>query len=105
SSRRRHTRLVSDWSSDVCSSDLHVQCDAGVFDFCGSASAIRLKVENSCVALDMLIDTSTILPSLAGLPSLSSVVILADSFLAAEIGRASCRERVASVWGVGCVVC
>src|SRR5438093_3648073 len=25
SSRRRHTRLVSDWSSDVCSSDL-VQC-------------------------------------------------------------------------------
>src|SRR6202011_1456399 len=24
SSRRRHTRLVSDWSSDVCSSDLTV---------------------------------------------------------------------------------
>src|SRR5215213_10534762 len=24
SSRRRHTRLVSDWSSDVCSSDLVV---------------------------------------------------------------------------------
>src|SRR5262249_57929216 len=27
SSRRRHTRLVSDWSSDVCSSDL---CCAGL---------------------------------------------------------------------------
>src|SRR5438093_12577087 len=25
SSRRRHTRLVSDWSSDVCSSDLHFE--------------------------------------------------------------------------------
>src|SRR5258706_8510481 len=25
SSRRRHTRLVSDWSSDVCSSDLPVE--------------------------------------------------------------------------------
>src|SRR5262249_59956160 len=25
SSRRRHTRLVSDWSSDVCSSDLRRQ--------------------------------------------------------------------------------
>src|SRR5258706_11378654 len=25
SSRRRHTRLVSDWSSDVCSSDLILQ--------------------------------------------------------------------------------
>src|SRR5262249_58581848 len=24
SSRRRHTRLVSDWSSDVCSSDLSI---------------------------------------------------------------------------------
>src|SRR5262249_58033357 len=26
SSRRRHTRLVSDWSSDVCSSDLSACC-------------------------------------------------------------------------------
>src|ERR1019366_2175278 len=26
SSRRRHTRLVSDWSSDVCSSDLVRSC-------------------------------------------------------------------------------
>src|SRR5262249_58047993 len=25
SSRRRHTRLVSDWSSDVCSSDLRLK--------------------------------------------------------------------------------
>src|SRR5262249_58147411 len=30
SSRRRHTRLVSDWSSDVCSSDLAGQADDGV---------------------------------------------------------------------------
>src|SRR5262249_56912923 len=28
SSRRRHTRLVSDWSSDVCSSDLVEELDA-----------------------------------------------------------------------------
>src|SRR6266511_4962778 len=27
SSRRRHTRFSRDWSSDVCSSDLHVQSD------------------------------------------------------------------------------
>src|SRR5438093_10725054 len=27
SSRRRHTRLVSDWSSDVCSSDLRGHAD------------------------------------------------------------------------------
>src|SRR2546426_8548040 len=28
SSRRRHTRLQGDWSSDVCSSDLRAQVDA-----------------------------------------------------------------------------
>src|SRR5690606_41120510 len=27
SSRRRHTRFSRDWSSDVCSSDLHYQAD------------------------------------------------------------------------------
>src|SRR5438046_10760834 len=27
SSRRRHTRLVSDWSSDVCSSDLNTEIE------------------------------------------------------------------------------
>src|SRR5438046_3472074 len=30
SSRRRHTRLVSDWSSDVCSSDLNTACRISV---------------------------------------------------------------------------
>src|SRR5438093_12645296 len=32
SSRRRHTRLVSDWSSDVCSSDLHQQPEPSTDD-------------------------------------------------------------------------
>src|SRR5438093_6287920 len=31
SSRRRHTRLVSDWSSDVCSSDLEYHSLQGAF--------------------------------------------------------------------------
>src|SRR5205814_7759792 len=37
SSRRRHTRCLSDWSSDVCSSDLlsHVTAVAGFHD-CGA---------------------------------------------------------------------
>src|SRR5437762_13995714 len=26
SSRRRHTRYIGDWSSDVCSSDLRIDC-------------------------------------------------------------------------------
>src|SRR5256885_5172579 len=32
SSRRRHTRLQGDWSSDVCSSDLPGQDIQGIFD-------------------------------------------------------------------------
>src|SRR5262249_57325693 len=32
SSRRRHTRLVSDWSSDVCSSDLAARMDDPALD-------------------------------------------------------------------------
>src|SRR5262249_57998217 len=32
SSRRRHTRLVSDWSSDVCSSDLMMSSSIGAFN-------------------------------------------------------------------------
>src|SRR5437764_12836369 len=31
SSRRRHTRYIGDWSSDVCSSDLVVRHDGGVY--------------------------------------------------------------------------
>src|ERR1035438_10780803 len=33
SSRRRHTRCLSDWSSDVCSSDLVLveECEGGLF--------------------------------------------------------------------------
>src|ERR1039457_7540598 len=41
SSRRRHTRLQGDWSSDVCSSDLDIQCwhTAGVSN--GRSGAAR----------------------------------------------------------------
>src|SRR5262249_59369282 len=35
SSRRRHTRLVSDWSSDVCSSDLLGRWGGGPVRGCG----------------------------------------------------------------------
>src|SRR5215213_1279448 len=42
SSRRRHTRLVSDWSSDVCSSDLHA---AGVAP---SAQAVSWLANAQC---------------------------------------------------------
>src|SRR5256885_4893680 len=84
SSRRRHTRLQGDWSSDVCSSDLRRQREA-------RRSHTRRTPESpvqerkrggaptrrpACFSL----------AATSGCPSLSSRV--------QEIGRASCRERV-----------
>src|SRR5688500_20218761 len=65
SSRRRHTRLQGDWSSDVCSSDL-------TFGLLGLVwSEARERFDDHEVAL---------------------VEGIADQI--GKIGRASCRERV-----------
>src|SRR5437899_9108390 len=41
SSRRRHTRCLSDWSSDVCSSDLGRRDGRGLDAWLGSALRLR----------------------------------------------------------------
>src|SRR5688500_20161734 len=69
SSRRRHTRLQGDWSSDVCSSDLDLKLVAFGVDRPGS---------------DYPFPSGTVYhrePSQDGLPKIY------------EIGRASCRAR------------
>src|SRR5438046_7771015 len=83
SSRRRHTRLVSDWSSDVCSSDLEKACpglDPGWNPVFGKDHA-QPKSERVYIC-----------PRLRMAPrcSLMRKVMRMNS----EIGRASCRERV-----------
>src|SRR5438093_9186624 len=87
SSRRRHTRLVSDWSSDVCSSDLDLLFPVGaqrvpavVPDHGGRAEAQRPT-------------------PLLQLPAHIHVVA-GGAELRIEIGRASCRER-GYIWVVG----
>ena len=48
SSRRRHTRLQGDWSSDVCSSDLTLSCKLHItknVDFVIMASPIHERYE------------------------------------------------------------
>src|SRR5438045_9328982 len=77
SSRRRHTRCLSDWSSDVCSSDLSAYIDrrcpvAGSTTTTWPAASAR-----STARLQGRVGG-------AARPSASSP----------EIGRASCRERV-----------
>src|SRR5262249_57366706 len=66
SSRRRHTRLVSDWSSDVCSSDLQVW----PIDLPRLPAWIRERLGRHKLQADA-----------------------AAASLLAEIGRASCRGK------------
>src|SRR5262245_6946355 len=41
SSRRRHTRCLSDWSSDVCSSDLDALNQLGYFQHASATGSVR----------------------------------------------------------------
>src|SRR5256885_8929042 len=53
SSRRRHTRLQGDWSSDVCSSDLLSRLEGGQRDSsCGRRRGIDDGLERRLVARD-----------------------------------------------------
>src|SRR5690242_21675348 len=88
SSRRRHTRLTCDWSSDVCSSDL-----------CRSSQQGQREI-------DLNLHVGARLPAYC--TSMGKVLL---AYLPAEvrrrrleeiefkIGRASCRERVQSSVG------
>src|SRR5256885_5465021 len=84
SSRRRHTRLQGDWSSDVCSSDLRSAGGAR------GSWTLRLPLELARPAID-----TTPLP--AAPPDSLFRPERGDyrsAWHALEIGRASCRERV-----------
>src|SRR5205814_3926582 len=69
SSRRRHTRCLSDWSSDVCSSDLELLLAAGARTDLADADGVTALRHAERRGFD----------AIAGL---------------LKIGRASCRERV-----------
>src|SRR5438046_10102181 len=79
SSRRRHTRLVSDWSSDVCSSDLLGRGDPTAVFWRGYAKRILRSLHLDRPPWDRLCPVHV----LSGLTEASN-----------KIGRASCRERV-----------
>src|SRR5204862_4750701 len=76
SSRRRHTRSLRDWSSDVCSSDL--------IEFTSTSGRIRILL----VEFNLLRNTPLRYP--VPLPRIQN---------GGEIGRASCRERGVRVGG------
>src|SRR5262249_58009328 len=93
SSRRRHTRLVSDWSSDVCSSDLDP------FDVKVHAEDLLVGEIGAALAFDRLV----VLGDDGALERVQLAVGdrrlgIHGELLHLEIGRASCRGRGES-WG------
>src|SRR5438132_9273965 len=77
SSRRRHTRSLCDWSSDVCSSDLQL-----VLEWCAANHACRRP--------PFFAKSFNRIP--AWLPLISWILVRTSGL--GQIGRASCRKRV-----------
>src|SRR5260221_8374789 len=85
SSRRRHTRSLCDWSSDVCSSDLKYPA--------GQAVARMLEAGVACArGGDVVGPLRTALEATTKQDLLVYVPFI-ELRLGEEIGRASCRER------------
>src|SRR5256885_7387579 len=86
SSRRRHTRLQGDWSSDVCSSDLTVEYDA-------KGKVVRV---DAVVISTQHAETVTNDELRAGILKHVIQAVIPAQWLDeyTQIGRASCRERV-----------
>src|SRR5437763_6304623 len=83
SSRRRHTRYIGDWSSDVCSSDLGHQLAPRRLDY----EAARREL----MALPAIGPKIADCVCLFGLGHDAAVPV--DTHVWQQIGRASCRRR------------
>src|SRR5205814_2655059 len=94
SSRRRHTRCLSDWSSDVCSSDLGRNWvgDIGLRNLAGGVDAIDYGRPGFTM-------TGFTPNGEGGITQGATESIFSVSN--AKIGRASCRERVEMAVGEG----
>src|SRR5260221_7858676 len=84
SSRRRHTRSLCDWSSDVCSSDL----EAMIPRVRGPSVQKR---RDSLIALE---EEGKMTEAVGWHALIPGPITGPDEALAFKIGRASCRERV-----------
>src|SRR3546814_10027753 len=78
---------ISDWSSDVCSSDLYLRCLNGQ----AVLQPFGQKIVLLCHRIKRLPDRGSKLQSLDHFDAFDRAGLLDKRF---EIGRASCRERV-----------
>src|SRR5437588_6484087 len=100
SSRRRHTRSLCDWSSDVCSSDLRGRPNAGPGVKRSMLGTIKVKGKSQVTygghpLYEYSGDTSP------GSTSYVGVSQFGAKWRAVKIGRASCRERGEVMGGGG----
>src|SRR5256885_15387068 len=79
SSRRRHTRLQGDWSSDVCSSDLHLR---------------RVEIEVGLLRVGDAIE-----PEIGLAPILDRIGVAGLEGERLQIGRASCKGKSVDLGG------
>src|SRR5205807_5010356 len=91
SSRRRHTRLQGDWSSDVCSSDL--------IEYLSTKVGFVLLVLGGMHFFNLLVLSRWRRRALRGPVAVTALPVESrrtrtDSGYPGQIGRASCRERV-----------
>src|SRR5256885_9769719 len=86
SSRRRHTRLQGDWSSDVCSSDLRGlrQVAHGIDESEGGAAVARVELARYHRSR----------PPAHPRENRDVLFAVRTAVRDRQIGRASCRERV-----------
>src|SRR5437762_8594110 len=85
SSRRRHTRYIGDWSSDVCSSDLRPRLLVG-FRTHEERHQRHVRIDLVIGKLLQPFGDGVVIGMHPGMRGVG-----ADEL---EIGRASCRERV-----------
>src|SRR5256885_8695743 len=84
SSRRRHTRLQGDWSSDVCSSDLEAKAAS-------RCACRRSPYLGGLVAVNFILLLAVPATAFSAEAALRAEI---RTPAASQIGRASCRERV-----------
>src|SRR5207247_5595314 len=72
SSRRRHTRSTRDWSSDVCSSDLHDVFAFGELLLDAAVQPLVLEVEHRVVVADGRLDEALRIPRGGGIDDLQA---------------------------------